>query len=82
MNRLGFRTILLAGTMLTAGLVAVVLPTGARADSLADAMVKAYQTSPLLDANRAALRSLDESVPQARAARRPQVSATANASIK
>ena len=30
MNRLGFRTILLAGTLLTAGLVAVALPTGAR----------------------------------------------------
>ena len=46
----------------------------ARAETLADALVKAYQTSPLLDANRASLRALDENVPQARAARRPQVS--------
>jgi outer membrane protein len=46
---------------------------GAGAESLADALVKAYQSSPLLDANRAALRSLDEAVPQARANKRPQV---------
>lgn len=46
------------------------LPAGA--DTLADAFVKAYQTSPTLDAGRAALRGLDERVPQARAARRPQ----------
>lgn len=74
MNRQGFRTILLAGTLLSAGVLATFAPSGARAQSLADAMVQAYQTSPLLDANRAALRSLDEGVPQARANRRPQVS--------
>ncbi len=76
MNRQGFRTLLLAGTLLSAGFAG----SGAFADSLADAMVKAYQTSPLLDANRAALRSLDEGVPQARAARRPQVSVSVGAS--
>ena len=80
MDRLGYRTLLLAGTLLSAGLAAALVPTGASAESLADAMVRAYQTSPLLDANRAALRSLDESVPQARAGRRPQVSATIGAS--
>ena len=48
------------------------------ADSLADALVKAYQTSPLLDSNRAALRGVDETVPQARAGRRPQVDASAS----
>lgn len=74
MNRQRLRTILLAGTLVSAGLVAGLAPGGAWADSLADALVKAYQTSPLLDANRAALRSLDEGVPQARAERRPQVS--------
>lgn len=50
----------------------------AGAESLADALVKAYQTSPLLDANRAALRGLDESVPQAESARKPQVGLTAS----
>ena len=79
MNRQGFRTILLAGTLLSAGFATGLAPAGARADSLADAMVKAYQTSPLLDANRAALRSLDEGVPQARAGRRPQVSLSVGA---
>lgn len=80
MNRQGFRTILLAGTLLSAGFGAGLAPGGARAESLADAMVRAYQTSPLLDANRAALRSLDEGVPQARAGRRPQVSVDVGAS--
>ncbi len=74
------RPILLAGTLLSAGLLATLAPSDAAAESLADALVKAYQTSPLLDANRAALRSLDEGVPQARAARRPQVSVGAGAS--
>lgn len=58
---------------LTTALAASLPFASAQAESLADALVMAYQTSPLLDANRAALRSLDESVPQARAARRPQV---------
>jgi outer membrane protein len=49
------------------------------ADTLTDALIKAYQTSPLLQSNRAALRSLDETVPQARADRRPQVSAAIGA---
>jgi outer membrane protein len=57
---------------LAAGLA--VLPGAVLAQSLADALVTAYQTSPFLDASRAALRGLDESVPQARANRRPQVS--------
>jgi outer membrane protein len=58
--------------------VAVMLAAApAHAETLTDALIRAYQTSPLLDANRAALRGIDESVPQARSARRPQVSATA-----
>lgn len=43
------------------------------AETLTDALITAYQTSPLLDSNRASLRALDENVPQARATRRPQV---------
>jgi outer membrane protein len=73
MHRQKLRTLLLAGTLVAAFVVNGA--TGASADSLADALVKAYQTSPLLDANRAALRGLDERVPQARAQRRPQVDA-------
>jgi outer membrane protein len=55
------------------------MPQVAGAETLADALVRAYQTSPLLSSSRAALRSLDETVPQARATRRPQVSAGAAA---
>ncbi len=46
-------------------------------ETLTDALIKAYQTSPLLDSNRASLRAIDENVAQARAGRRPQVSAFA-----
>lgn len=55
------------------------LPAGA--DTLADAFVKAYQTSPTLDAGRAALRGLDEGVPQARAERRPQTRIRAGGNV-
>ncbi len=42
-------------------------------ETLTDALIKAYQTSPLIESNRASLRALDENVPQARSVRRPQV---------
>lgn len=58
--------------LLAVALAAAAAP--ASAETLTDALIKAYQTSPLLDSNRASLRALDENVPQARAARRPQVS--------
>ena len=48
-------------------------PAPASAETLTDALIKAYQTSPLLTSSQAALRALDENVPQARANRRPQV---------
>ena len=70
MGRQGMRSLLLT----TALAAALALNGGAAgAESLADALIKAYQTSPLLESNRAALRGLDESVPQARADKRPQV---------
>ncbi len=64
--------LLLASAILSVGVGA----GGASGETLTDALIRAYQTSPLLDANRAGLRSLDETVPQARSNRRPQVSAT------
>ena len=79
MHRHGLKNFLLSGAL------AVVVPfagTPAYAESLADALVKAYQTSPLLDSNRAALRGLDETIPQARANRRPQVDAGVSASTQ
>ncbi|HET9069768.1 MAG TPA: TolC family outer membrane protein, partial [Amaricoccus sp.] len=75
--------------LLSGGLAAALalgggLATGApaAADSLADALVKAYQTSPLLESSRAALRGVDENLPQARSARRPQVEASASLSTQ
>lgn len=52
---------------------ALTVGSGASAQSLTDALIQAYRTSPLLESSRAALRSIDENVPQARANRRPQV---------
>ncbi len=43
------------------------------AETLSDALVKAYQTSPLLESSRAGLRAQDEEVPLARSNRRPQL---------
>ncbi len=48
----------------------------ARAESVADALVKAYQTNPQLNSERARQRATDENVPQAMAGYRPQVAAT------
>ena len=56
--------------------------SAASAETLAGALIKAYQASPLLDANGAALSSLDECVPQARTERRPQVDVSVGASSR
>ena len=74
MYRQSLKSLLLSGTL--AAVVAIGGGGTAQADSLADALVKAYQTSPLLESSRAALRGVDETLPQARAARRPQIGAS------
>jgi len=48
----------------------------ARAESLTEALTAAYQTSPVLDAQRAALRATDETVAQALSGWRPRVTAS------
>lgn len=50
----------------------------AAADTLADALALAYETNPVLQAQRASLRALDENVVQARAGWRPSISASAS----
>jgi outer membrane protein len=50
----------------------------ATADTLEWALVQAYQNNPSLNAQRAALRSIDENVPQALSGYRPKLSLTAN----
>ncbi|MDZ4321098.1 MAG: TolC family outer membrane protein, partial [Phenylobacterium sp.] len=50
----------------------------ASAESLADAIALAYETNPTLQAQRASLRALDESIVQARSGWRPSLSASAS----
>jgi outer membrane protein len=56
------------------------LAAPAFAETLREAIALAYQTNPTLLAQRAGLRALDESVPQARAGLRPQIEVTGTAS--
>jgi outer membrane protein len=59
------------------GVGAIALTGGpAAADTLREALVKAYQTNPTLTAGRAQVRALDESVPIARAAGLPAANGT------
>src|SRR5215472_7312868 len=57
--------------------LAVAYCTAASADTLEWALVQAYQNNPSLNAQRAALRAVDENVPQALSGYRPKVSVTA-----
>src|SRR6201991_2205506 len=64
-----------AGICLGAGACAVLVTAAARSESLPEALVKAYQTNPQLNAERARQRGTDENVPQALAGYRPQINA-------
>src|SRR3954469_22466870 len=57
------------------------LATGgtARAETLNDALSKAYTANPRVQGGRAAIRAADEAVPLARAAERPQLAGNASA---
>jgi outer membrane protein len=61
----------------TAAFLAISSSTG-RAENMSGALALAYQENPDLNQQRAGLRAKDETVPQATAALRPQVSATGN----
>lgn len=60
----------------SAALGAFIFTSPAEADTLREALVSTYRTSPTLNAQREALRSTDATVAIARAGGRPQVSAT------
>ena len=66
------------GKMLMVVSVLALLGTPAYADTLTEALAKAYNTNPDLAAARAALRAVDETAPQARAGYRPTVTASAS----
>ncbi|WP_456755832.1 MULTISPECIES: TolC family outer membrane protein [unclassified Bradyrhizobium] len=69
------RRVLLSGIGLGALACALLSCPAARAESLPEALVKAYQTNPQLNAERARQRATDENVPQALAGYRPQITA-------
>ncbi len=52
------------------------------AETLAEALVKAYQTNPQLNAERARQRAADESIPQALAGYRPQIVASLSGGLQ
>lgn len=54
----------------------------ARAETLQNALVKAYQSNPQLNASRAQQRATDEGVPQALAGYRPQIIASLSAGLQ
>src|ERR1700704_3876373 len=56
--------------------------TSSAAETLPDAMVKAYQSTPQLNADRARQRGADENVPQALAGYRPQIVASLSAGLQ
>jgi outer membrane protein TolC len=66
----------LALAITAAGLLA--LTPLAHAETLREALALTYQSNPRLDAERARLRSTDESVPQAKAGFRPRASIEAD----
>ena len=65
------------GLLAAAGVAAMMTAAAAQGETLRDALVKTYATNPTIMGQRAQLRSLDEGVAIARAARRPQLSGTA-----
>jgi outer membrane protein len=77
-GRLGLaaRRALLNGTALGIIGCSAFAVVGARAESVPEALVKAYQSNPQMNAERARQRATDENVPQAMAGYRPQVNAT------
>ena len=71
-------------TVLGLTLAASLALTGSpvRAEDLATALTKAYQTNPALNAERARQRATDENVPQALSGYRPQLIATLGAGLQ
>ena len=68
-----------AGAAAAVLLMALGGPAPVLADTIEAALVRAYQNNPQLNAQRAAVRSTDENVPQALSGYRPKVALTASA---
>ncbi len=75
------RRLLRSGICLAAACFAFTAPA-ARGEGLPEALTKAYQTNPQLNAERARQRATDENVPQALSGYRPQILATLSAGFQ
>ncbi|WP_291861521.1 TolC family outer membrane protein [Bradyrhizobium sp.] len=67
------------GAAATVLLVAFMVPAPALADTIEAALVRAYQSNPQLNAQRASVRATDENVPQALSGYRPRIALTGSA---
>ena len=72
----------LGGTATAVLLLLQMTAIPARADTMEAALLRAYQNNPQLNAQRALVRSIDESVPQALSGYRPKVAATASGGVQ
>src|SRR3954464_1341684 len=81
--RVGYveRRLLRSGICLAAACLAFAAPA-AHGENLPEALAKAYQTNPQLNAERARQRATDENVPQALSGYRPQIVATLSAGLQ
>ncbi|MCK1709403.1 MULTISPECIES: TolC family outer membrane protein [unclassified Bradyrhizobium] len=78
-HRLGVAPVLATWTALA---LSCVVTATAKAEALPEALAKAYQTNPQLNAERARQRATDENVPQALAGYRPQIVASLSAGLQ
>ncbi|MBR1148940.1 TolC family outer membrane protein [Bradyrhizobium sp. AUGA SZCCT0431] len=76
------RRVLRSGICLGVVICVAFAAAGAQAENLPDALAKAYQTNPQLNAERARQRATDEGVPQALAGYRPQIVASLTAGLQ
>ncbi len=72
----------LAGAALALMLAPMLMQSPVRAQTLADALVKTYDTNPTLQISRSQLRQADEAVPQARSALFPDLTASTSLSTQ
>src|SRR2546430_7061705 len=76
------RRVLRSGICLGLATCAGFIATVARGEALPEALARAYQSNPQLNAERARQRATDENVPQALAGYRPQIVATLSGGLQ
>jgi outer membrane protein len=74
--------VLRAGIGICTTVALILLPAVARTEALPEALAKAYQSNPQLNAERARQRATDENVPQALSGYRPQIIASLSGGLQ